>query len=334
MLFRFIILVWINVWITQTRETKTNQHLKPEVSKRLTYVMMTHRTYIYGVGLLFLYGVSLFLINLYVFEQWLPPEVIFAVTGMFGVYFLALRISMLGLIDRRFLAKVSGAAGLAIVGYTLYDVTYWMIYRGLPELGIILYNPEAEFTMMEFKANITSTFKMIVTVSAASVIWTYFRRKQESRASALNPAIIANPVACRQNDPKPILQLKVPGPARRLVKGKRSHSTVISVPSVNSRGGAIVIDTELLIHAQITDKTMTFHSVYGAESARISMDSLESLLPPEQFLRVHRSHIINIEFISVHRPNSILLHRFNDPVPVGERYKDDLKKALERLKRK
>lgn len=59
-----------------------------------------------------------------------------------------------------------------------------------------------------------------------------------------------------------------------------------------------------------------------------SLRSLESLLPEKDFLRVHKSYIINIDKITTFYGNQIKLEGLSKYIPIGKSYKDVVQKRL------
>jgi DNA-binding LytR/AlgR family response regulator len=53
---------------------------------------------------------------------------------------------------------------------------------------------------------------------------------------------------------------------------------------------------------------------------------LEESLPRPQFLRIHRSFIINVEKIDAYSATDVEIGKFS--VPIGRNYKNDVMKAL------
>jgi DNA-binding LytR/AlgR family response regulator len=60
--------------------------------------------------------------------------------------------------------------------------------------------------------------------------------------------------------------------------------------------------------------------------AGMHLKMIEAMLPPDQFLRVHRSYIINLSKISSITGNMLELNR--KEIPIGANYKDELMKRL------
>lgn len=58
-----------------------------------------------------------------------------------------------------------------------------------------------------------------------------------------------------------------------------------------------------------------------------NMKSIEESLPVNKFMRVHRSHIVNLQKIASIDRNSIIIGK-DHRIPVGEQYKDDFQKYV------
>lgn len=72
----------------------------------------------------------------------------------------------------------------------------------------------------------------------------------------------------------------------------------------------------------------------GRVIALQTMKSLESKLPSDNFMRVHRSYIINVSKIKAVVGNSIEIVEAGKPksIPIGKNYKEDLLKIIESSK--
>jgi two-component system LytT family response regulator len=61
----------------------------------------------------------------------------------------------------------------------------------------------------------------------------------------------------------------------------------------------------------------------------LSMKGLEEKLPPHQFMRIHRSYIINLSKINVIEHHHILFDK-NVSIPVGKQYKEVFKAWIDK----
>ncbi len=57
---------------------------------------------------------------------------------------------------------------------------------------------------------------------------------------------------------------------------------------------------------------------------QITMKEMESMLPQERFLRVHRSYIVSVSAIEKYSNRTIYLHNYASPIPVGRKFVDQL----------
>lgn len=75
----------------------------------------------------------------------------------------------------------------------------------------------------------------------------------------------------------------------------------------------------LKIHLKSTTKPVV---------TRLSMKAIEEQLPPSQFIRIHRSHIVSIASITSVRAGNVLLGKIE--LPISETYRDAFYKAIGR----
>lgn len=59
---------------------------------------------------------------------------------------------------------------------------------------------------------------------------------------------------------------------------------------------------------------------------RISMKTLEEMLPVSRFIRIHKSYIVSTDFVTAIRRNSVFIGDLE--LPVSEAYKDNLQRLL------
>lgn len=59
-----------------------------------------------------------------------------------------------------------------------------------------------------------------------------------------------------------------------------------------------------------------------------SLRNLETLLPNRQFMRVHKSYIININLVKSLYGNQLIMEGTNQVIPVGKSYRDDVQAKL------
>jgi two-component system LytT family response regulator len=69
-----------------------------------------------------------------------------------------------------------------------------------------------------------------------------------------------------------------------------------------TRGGIVPIPVAAVRHVQASGDYVVVHSEAGRHLLKIGLAELASRLDPEQFLQVHRSHLVNLEAIELLRP--------------------------------
>lgn len=69
------------------------------------------------------------------------------------------------------------------------------------------------------------------------------------------------------------------------------------------------------------------HTIGNKYTDRKSLSEYEEILPKNQFIRIHRSYLINIEFIEAIGPVTVIVK--GQELPVARKYKDDLMKLVE-----
>lgn len=54
--------------------------------------------------------------------------------------------------------------------------------------------------------------------------------------------------------------------------------------------------------------------------SQITMKEVESMLPDDSFVRIHRSYIVSVPFIEKFSNRTVYLHNFPRPIPAGRKY--------------
>jgi two-component system LytT family response regulator len=88
-------------------------------------------------------------------------------------------------------------------------------------------------------------------------------------------------------------------------------------------GKLIKIQHNELLYAQSVKDYIHLYTANGNFLTHMTMKYLNELLPPEIFVRVHRSFLVNKTHITVIDKNSLKLGPVS--IPVGENYRDNLK---------
>ena len=83
---------------------------------------------------------------------------------------------------------------------------------------------------------------------------------------------------------------------------------------------------EEIYHIEGLKDYVIIHSPQGRIVTLQTMKTLESKLPPEHFLRIHRSYIGNLNFIESLEGNMVKIK--GKVLPIGKNYKDELLKVV------
>lgn len=111
--------------------------------------------------------------------------------------------------------------------------------------------------------------------------------------------------------------------------------------SDNQKDSTVVSDSHLFVKVRNRLEKVRFEDVLYLEANDIysilvthqrnfilsySLKTLEEKLPDREFMRVHRSYIVNVEHINAIEDNYILISDKN--IPIGKTYREDLMKRL------
>ncbi len=72
---------------------------------------------------------------------------------------------------------------------------------------------------------------------------------------------------------------------------------------VRARGRIVPIAVEQVARFEAQDDYVAIHTTNGYYLANLRMSDLEKLVDPDRFVRVHRSHIINLDFVLAIEPH-------------------------------
>lgn len=100
-----------------------------------------------------------------------------------------------------------------------------------------------------------------------------------------------------------------------------SHDTIILKSS--HKNVVIALDSVLYIEA-MDNYVKIYRKSLPPIVTQITMKEMESLLPGDKFLRVHRSFIVSKEAIDRYSNRKIYLHETDKSIPVGRTYQETL----------
>ena len=101
-----------------------------------------------------------------------------------------------------------------------------------------------------------------------------------------------------------------PGRQRESITLKSEHKNVV-----------IALDSIIYIEA-MDNYIKVFRRNLPTVVSQITMKEIETILPSERFIRVHRSYIVPLEVIDRFSNRKIYIHNVLNPIPVGRTYND------------
>jgi two-component system, LytTR family, response regulator len=100
---------------------------------------------------------------------------------------------------------------------------------------------------------------------------------------------------------------------------------------IRANSSLIRLDLVDIYYIQALGDYVTFVTTTKKYTAHLTMQNIEKALPAPQFLRVHRSYIVNTQRIDAIEEGTMLIIN-KQVVPLGEQYKSNLMKKLNLLK--
>ena len=104
--------------------------------------------------------------------------------------------------------------------------------------------------------------------------------------------------------------------------GEARASEASSFITIKSESRLIQMRTDLILYIEVQNDRVVFYRK-GAEPIRslTSLKDIEELLPPDRFIRVHRSFIVNIDNIEIVERNRIIFGKTY--IPIADSRRDD-----------
>jgi len=82
------------------------------------------------------------------------------------------------------------------------------------------------------------------------------------------------------------------------------------------------LDTGTLLYVEKKGHYVVFHTSGGELLSRMNMNDLMNSLPPDNFIRIHRSFVIAIDKIDTIEKHAVVIQ--GKRIPIGESFRDDL----------
>ena len=125
------------------------------------------------------------------------------------------------------------------------------------------------------------------------------------------------------NKVKTLMDLK----ANNQKENKEEYANFLFVKSAYK---SIRIDFNSIKYIESQHEYIKIHLLSNESvTTKMSLKSIEELLPTKQFIRVHRSFIININEVSMIERNRIVFEN-KIHIPVSDQYKENFQKSIER----
>jgi two-component system LytT family response regulator len=113
------------------------------------------------------------------------------------------------------------------------------------------------------------------------------------------------------------------------IKGQSTLANAAATGSEPQRSGFVLIKSGTQINKVRTDQIlyvegagnyMTFYTRDKKIMSLLSMTEVLELLPPDQFVRVHKSYIVNPEHIDIIEKHRVIINK--QSIPIGVTYRD------------
>ena len=100
--------------------------------------------------------------------------------------------------------------------------------------------------------------------------------------------------------------------------------------TVKSGYKVVLIKIEEISYIESENEYLRLHLVSGeVVTTLLRLKNIESVLPPETFMRIHRSYIVNLNRITAFAKGRVFVDQ-NTSIPVGENYKDVFNEYIEK----
>ncbi len=114
----------------------------------------------------------------------------------------------------------------------------------------------------------------------------------------------------------------------RLLEEVKSESRYLKRIMVRKLGRYFFVRVEDIIYLSAEEKYINIHTREGKHMIRETMAGIEERLDPSRFARIHRSHIVNLDFIKEIQPwthgDSIVILKNDEKLFLSRRYRDRL----------
>jgi two-component system, LytTR family, response regulator len=117
--------------------------------------------------------------------------------------------------------------------------------------------------------------------------------------------------ALKEGDPASVLPTPIPPPAHIFIKTEYRIQKV---------------DLSAILYIEALRDYIAIHMAAAKILSLESMKNMEEILPGSQFIRIHKSYIINREFIEFIERGRVVIHK--EYLPIGETYREKVMNKL------
>lgn len=111
--------------------------------------------------------------------------------------------------------------------------------------------------------------------------------------------------------------------AMLLVNAKESHTKKRDTITLKVEYKTVVVDVDDISYVEAMDNYVKVSRPFQPTLiSQITMKEMESLLPTDRFIRVHRSFIVSLDSIDKFSNRRIFLKNYDKYIPVGRTYND------------
>ncbi len=110
--------------------------------------------------------------------------------------------------------------------------------------------------------------------------------------------------------------------AKRYLQLKEADSSVGSITLKADHKNVVVNLNDIIVIEAMDNYVKIYRKDNPTVIPQITMREIESMLPDNGFVRIHRSYIIAIPFIERFSNRTVYLHGFPRPIPAGRKYID------------
>jgi len=155
------------------------------------------------------------------------------------------------------------------------------------------------------------------------------RASGAGRREAIGMTVLAPPLAFDA------LSALVSAEARRATASRPRGGGSLERLIVRSKGVVRLVQVSEIVWIEALHNAVLLHTLHGESRLRMSITALARELPPERFVRIHRSHVVNLEHVTEFRVSAQGQYAAITPkglvLNVGRTHQANLLLRLERL---